>query len=344
MTEMSPGDSVRTLIVRSDQGARRYFFLVSDDATELRLPRAQVVKDEDKAVAALRAAADEAGVRAAVLAPIGGSHARPRAGEHCFLTEHVGQLGDTSPRRGAWLSYEQALASALAAETRADLVQAEDEATRIWPQATPPDGLYTSTLQNQLQFLNDRMHETSDTANKFLTRFVFGGMVAVLALLNADLVMLKAPPKMDASWKWWVAASAAALILVLSFVYFRTVQSHYAEHRKSHRKLKYKFELTLYALLTNAAPDVYGRMMEKSLETRENVQETAFPEGFGFVAVGEYLLRHHSARFSQLRAKSGGYVGIAMLLVLMTFTIRIVATLLAQHADPPPTEVNLHWH
>lgn len=185
-----------------------------------------------------------------------------------------------------------------------------------------------ATLRSQLEYLNDHMKETSQTANQFLGKFLFGGLLAVIALLNADLVLLRDSPELTTR-NLLVLSVALPAVVVISWLYFRTVVRHYVEFRGSHRKLKYKYELTLHALLSEAPLGEYAACLEESVAKKpDDGFADRYPAGADFAEVAEYLLQHHRKAWTEkIEPKrfswSDPYFRIAMWLVILTLGIRI---------------------
>jgi hypothetical protein len=182
------------------------------------------------------------------------------------------------------------------------------------------------------------MKETSDTANQFLGRFLFGGLVAVIALLNVDLVVLHGvatfTPRVAV-----MLGGMGGLVLLLSWFYFRVVVEHYTNFRVSHRKLKYKYELTLHALLSGADPTSYARMLEEKVDRRPvEGFDDAYPSGVAphFVRIAEYLREHHRKAWCGIVHGEGSdgrrFQQLAMTLVVLTMAIRGLA-LVASHTE-----------
>jgi 8-oxo-dGTP pyrophosphatase MutT (NUDIX family) len=332
------------VVARVVAGHREYLLVgPSSGEAEWLLPKGHIEAGETPEAAALREVGEEAGIRAGLVCSLGmGTVPMEKKPLHVawFLATHLAPVTPKENRATCWLRYEEARTALSFDEAREILSRAEDAAARVWPDEDGPSPLYTQTLQSQLEFLNDRMKETSDTANRFLTRFVFGGMIAVVALLNVDLVLLKQKPNLDSASSIIVVFTAALLVLVLSYLYFSTVEKQYTEQRLSHRKLKYKFELTLHALLTSSSPARYVSMMEANVAAEQGT-DPEFPRAFGFASVSSYLLDHHRFRFQLLKRKGSGYVGIAMLLVLITFVIRLAGVFVTAPEAPPATEASL---
>jgi len=191
-------------------------------------------------------------------------------------------------------------------------------------EATP-----TGAVPSQLEFLNDRMKETSETANQFLGKFLFGGMLAVIALLNADLVVLRDPLPLTLKHAPMIGGAVVG-ILGISWLYFATVVRHYRRFRESHRKLKYKYELTMHAMLFQAEPGDYARCLEESVDEDPPPEEQDhFPAMPNFSSVSAYLLAHHRIRFGSLKRSAwrDSHFWIAMLLVLLTLGVRLTLLL-----------------
>lgn len=182
-------------------------------------------------------------------------------------------------------------------------------------------------LMEQLKLLHELMKETSDTANQFAGRFIFGGLVAVLALLNVDLVLL-GPASAAAARRLPVLAAIVLAVMALSYYYFDAVTKHYAGFRESHRKLKYKLELTLHAILADAEPSEYARYLERSVaDPATETREPTYPAGPTpptFAAVADYLLEHHRHRWRAMTRGANAHLRIAMLLVALTLVVRLL--------------------
>lgn len=189
------------------------------------------------------------------------------------------------------------------------------------------DELQKHALEQQLELLNERMKETADTGNQFLTRFHFGGIVAVIALLNVDLVLIGKPDNVTLSY-FLILLSIAIFLLILSFIYFCYVTNHYRGFRESHRKLKYKYELTLHAMLSGATAAEYACYLEKGLNKCNEPKDPDYPGSpdqlLPFIKAADYLYEHHAHRLKYKTNTIGkGYLYIAMLLVALTILIRL---------------------
>lgn len=179
-------------------------------------------------------------------------------------------------------------------------------------------------LLKQLDLLNDQMKDTAAEANSFLAKYLFGGLIAVIALLNVDLVLLKEPilAQCSAALGW-----AVILVLLLSGTYFYIVTNHYLVFRKSHRKLKYKFELTLHTLLLGGSgvAEDYSRRLEYSAGEEPRTSKPEYPESGNSGEVLDYLLDHHRVRLREIEpALKSPLFWLAMLLVGLTMIVRLL--------------------
>src|SRR5919112_481526 len=173
--------------------------------------------------------------------------------------------------------------------------------------------------EKQLDFLNETMKDTAAEANDFLKRYHFGGIVAVIALLNVDLIFLKGL-SLDSPLKRWGFLAVLSLVFALSYVYFRFIISHYNRFALSHRKLKYKYELTLHYALCGKDVASYQYYLERGLDA--GPPDTSLhcfkgePEsGYEFKAVANYLLAHHAERLRKIKSgdESRYFIWAAML-------------------------------
>ncbi len=187
-------------------------------------------------------------------------------------------------------------------------------------------------IEKQLEYLNQTMKETAAEANGFLLKYHFGGLVAVLALLNIDLVLLRGV-NLGSLGNGLLFLLASGLIVYLSYRYFRFVLIHYGRFVKSHRKLKYKYELTLsFALCADGSHAEYQYYMEQGLvgdfERAKDRLPAPTPDGYPFTAVADYLLNHHRIRFQDLAKVDINYLWMALLIILLTLVIRIIFLLI----------------
>ena len=180
----------------------------------------------------------------------------------------------------------------------------------------------------QLELLNDRMKETTAEQNSFQNRYMFGGLIAVIALLNADLVLLDESTFSICDLPTWVAAITLVSILTLAGFYFGRVTSRYLDFDRSHRSIKYKFELTLHSLLltSDTKEQDYSRRLELSVKDDDPEEnDPKYPESGARDEVLNYLLDHHKQRAKKLKKwQTSPFFYIAIILVGLTMCIRLL--------------------
>ena len=181
-------------------------------------------------------------------------------------------------------------------------------------------------IEKQLQYLNETMKDKSSEIASFLMKYYLGGIIAVIALLNIDLVALGGI-KITNEAGYYLLGVVIVLVLTLSHQYFKYVLSNYAKLSKSHRKIKYKFEITLhYAMSTGEYKD-YQYYLEQSLDKKPETPDKDYikkPEqgDYDFNYIGEYFLNHHRVRFHEIEAVDKNYLRIGLLVVCLTLAIR----------------------
>jgi len=182
-------------------------------------------------------------------------------------------------------------------------------------------------LEKQIEYLNGTMKDTASEANSFLLKYHFGGLIAVLALLNIDLVLVN-PASFSTVLDYALLSVAILFVVLLSYKYFRFVLNHYCRFSESHRKLKYKYELTLHLLLCQGDNRDYQFYLEQSVsgEPESEVDEIDEPdtENYEFNYFAKYLLNHHRIKFRKLKEKDDSYLWIAMLIIALTLSIRTI--------------------
>jgi len=183
-------------------------------------------------------------------------------------------------------------------------------------------------IEKQIEYLNETMKDTASEANSFLLKYHFGGLVAVLALLNLDLVLIDSV-RLKGILDYLLLFGAVVLVILLSQKYFQYVLVHYKRFTESHRKLKYKYELTLHFSLSNGEVKDYQYYLEQDLG--DSIDESADRKlrqpdfkDYGFVYVANYLLNHHRLRFLSIGKKEGGYLKMAMSVIYLTLAIRTI--------------------
>jgi len=187
-------------------------------------------------------------------------------------------------------------------------------------------------IEKQLEYLNETMKETSSEGNAFLLKYYFGGLIAVLALLNIDLVLVK-PGSFSGDSDYGLLAVAIVSLVVLSAVYFTVVLKRYEKFLQSHRKLKYKYELTLHQLLCQGNHEYYQYYLEQNLNRtaeKDDAIETPDNKKYDFEYIATYLLKHHRIRFKKFDEHNdrNTYLGMAMSVIALTLIVRGIFLLL----------------
>lgn len=176
----------------------------------------------------------------------------------------------------------------------------------------------------QMELLDKKMSETSGTANEHLTKFLFGGLIATIALLNTDLLLIR---DYESGFQRLFGSAVVSIVaLVLAHRYFLMVLRQYNDYVRSHRKLKYKYELTLHKLLSAGTDEEYQRYLERNPEPKGG-PALAFPADKGFGNVAEYLMDHHGRRLAEIKDKSPRFF-MAMDIVYLTLAVKLVSLLL----------------
>lgn len=183
-------------------------------------------------------------------------------------------------------------------------------------------------IEKQLDYLNETMKETAAEANSFLLKYHFGGLVAVLALLNIDLVLIDAIA-IESVFDFCLLGLSIFLVIFLSRKYFAYVLDHYGRFTKSHRKLKYKYELTLHAALSRARDQDYQFFLEQDVnhipdEKIDGQLKVPNQDDYEFIYLANYLLNHHRIRYKDLEKKDGHYLDMAMAVIILTLAIRAI--------------------
>ncbi|WP_419191824.1 NUDIX domain-containing protein [Engelhardtia mirabilis] len=300
--------------------------------TEWVLPKGHIERvascRETPEATARREVEEETGVVAEVVAPAG-DLCYSKEGEdvvsRMFLMRFVSQGPSSEGRETRWASFEDARRE-LAHPGAVHVLESARLLTAQQPHEAH-DALAEQVLMKQLDLLHERMKETSATANDFLAKFLFGGMIAVIALLNADLVLLDEP--LFARPSPWMLVAVGPLLL-LTAVYFGLVTDHLQSYRRSHRKLKYKFELTLHSLLQQpgVVPEEYSRRMELSVGAKAPDKDPPYPESGSRSEVLDYLVAHHRYKLTKIeRWNRSVFFWLAMVLVLLTLAVRLVPLL-----------------
>jgi hypothetical protein len=179
-----------------------------------------------------------------------------------------------------------------------------------------------ASILKQLELIDKKMSESSENANQHLGKFLFGGLIAVIALLNTDLIIIK-DYKNDLQ-KLIGSLIVGVVALILAHNYFTMVIKQYNEHRRSHRKLKYKYELTLHCMLSSGSDEDYQRYLEMGIDSGQGKDKLLFPAQNKFTDVAEYLRDHHGRKLSEIKEKPNLFY-IAMDIVFLTLAVKILS-------------------
>ena len=194
-------------------------------------------------------------------------------------------------------------------------------------------------IEKQLEYLNDIMKGTASTANSFLLKYHFGGLIAVIALLNVDLVAMEqlSIESIKSLNNPELFGLAVLLVFVLSYIYFYVVLKHYGKFLSSHRKLKYKYELTLHLLLCMGENRDYQYFMERKIDNNpvsdDEDKDVLMPNhgnDYDFITVAEYLLNHHRIKYKKDRDVDSDYLWMAMTVIVLTMLIKAVFIVIAK--------------
>jgi hypothetical protein len=174
-----------------------------------------------------------------------------------------------------------------------------------------------------LELLNEKMSEVSKESNSFATKFQFGGIVAVIALLNTDLIIDKRFSLVNVNP--YLAAGLLLLILVLSGMYFRGAADRIRHFRRAYRSTKHKYEVTLYTLLLTSPADKAATLnfisnLEHSLKESGIANPELSPTST-YEDVMEYLHKHHAEAYNKIPMWKDWW--LAMSIVLFTVIIKI---------------------
>lgn len=172
------------------------------------------------------------------------------------------------------------------------------------------------------------MSRLSGEAHQFAGRFLFGGIVAVIALLNTDLLIDKQLHLSRLGWQRGLILALA--ILVISGIYFRIVAERILFSRWQYRLVKHKYDITLHALLMGCSTPEFLKTLEYPLEPVRGGKALPFPDNATFSAVADYLHDHHGRVLARLTLVRDWLIG--MLIVLVTIVIKAVVYSLSRPA------------
>ncbi len=180
-----------------------------------------------------------------------------------------------------------------------------------------------------LDHLEDRMRRVGAEANSFATKFHFGGMVAIIALLNTYLLIDAPIVRAGAGWQspvtWIVAVLILGAVWQLSKVYFDTVAAHLSRFEKAYRKTKHKYELLLYGLWLGE--DLPGLLLRLETAPEPAPEALPFPEPPDYPGVAAYLHDHHGRLLRQGPVSPAEAVNTRIPLLVVRLAIVIKAAL-----------------
>jgi len=180
--------------------------------------------------------------------------------------------------------------------------------------------LYEESALRALEHLHARMVETSKDSNTFAARFHYGGLVAVAAILNADIVLLKA--QVNPGLRIGLVAVTGLLLLAVSIWYFGLVADYRVEQDRNYRKTKHKYEVMLYGLLYHAS--AYDLIHELEQPAKKGCTGNAPVAPFAtFSAAATYLHDHHGRRLEDLKKRERAWLD-ALFVVAVVFVIRAI--------------------
>jgi hypothetical protein len=178
-------------------------------------------------------------------------------------------------------------------------------------------------LLRSLADLEARMRAVSLESNQFSNRFLFGGVVAVIALLNTDLLLEKQfvniPHGLTALW---LVAAVTLVVLLLSWAYFWVVAKRIARFESAYRRTKHKYEVILYALLLGCTSADLVAEIEVPLSLPQCASRH-LRHSSDFRDVAAYLHAHHAKALAEIKPLRPN-VTMAMLIVVIAFAIKVL--------------------
>ncbi|MDC8003730.1 hypothetical protein POV27_06685 [Aureisphaera galaxeae] len=118
-----------------------------------------------------------------------------------------------------------------------------------------------------LDHLQQRMEFVSAEANSYSNKYLIGGIIAIIGLLNIDLVMeadLKASENRDTVMRYLF------VVIGIGVYYFRIVGQRILRFEKAYRKTKFKYETVLYHILDD---EELAKKLETGLEDKQLKKE-----------------------------------------------------------------------
>jgi hypothetical protein len=178
-------------------------------------------------------------------------------------------------------------------------------------------------LLRNLADLEARMRAVSLESNQFSNRFLFGGVVAVIALLNTDLLLEKQVVNIPRGLTaLWLVATFTLIVLLLSWAYFWVVAKRITRFESAYRRTKHKYEVILYALLLGCdSADLVTELEVSLTPPKGGLPRLHSP--FDFRDVAAYLHGHHANALAKTEL-SRPNVTMAMLIVVIAFAIKVL--------------------
>lgn len=201
---------------------------------------------------------------------------------------------------------------------------------RLWPAEHPtpvvlgsgrPMTVPEDALLKNLADLEARMRTVSQESNQFSNRFLFGGIVAVVALLNTDLLLekqiIRIPRGLPALW---LVGAFTLIVVLLSCAYFWIVAQRIARFESAYRRTKHKYEVILYGLLLGSTPGGLVAELEAPLPVSGHPSST-LRHSSDFHDVAAYLHTHHANALVAIKPAREN-VAMAMLIVVIALAIK----------------------
>jgi hypothetical protein len=197
---------------------------------------------------------------------------------------------------------------------------------------TKDTNITDQTALKALEHFEDRMKRVSEESNKFANQYRFGGIVAVIALLNADLLLDNSILNFDWGFsnisQGLVLLTVLVLVYLMSRVYFSAIDERIARFDQAYRKTKHKYEILFNGIMLRADPkELLEALDHKALPAQT---ELTFPEDPRFVTVAAYLHDHHGRQMpgekaATLEAKLASIiVNLAIFIKLLTYLLIIL--------------------
>ena len=169
-----------------------------------------------------------------------------------------------------------------------------------------------------LEDLVRRMRETSAEANRFAGRFLFGGLVAAIATINADLVFT--------ALSTYETLGVGATAVLLALAYFVAIRVRIERLEAGYQKSKYLYEVVVNSVLMGVDDSTLAKLMEDwRLEKEPKLGE--LPTNFERLL--SQLHERHGGAFGLVgRRGRRQYVVLPMIVVVLALIIKGAAVCL----------------